>query len=365
MKAIIDVSSVIYGGHKGLDRRIKGFPIGGIRKLFGIINAGLSSSDFVLCFDGGSIIKKELLPTYKAGRIPDYSVFAQIDLCKEMLLDCGIPFFCDEKYEADDFVFSICNMLEVINDTEKCIIYSDDRDLSCCVTDVTSIQNVTTNGICINRASYEDRVVRGRKIPYNTILLWKVLHGDSSDNYKALHIPGITFEGLAHAYVETLNPLIRPGGFTSTAFADFDVISAFLNDYSGVDPKDMDKLRAQIRIAFPMKIPVFDIGLEEVIKLYSTGKPFYDIEREHMKFFGQGSFNRKRFDFYCSLLGLNKTRPSLSVDKDSAEAQEFYSTLDLRAKELSSGAMAVARYRNKQHSKPERPTLENMELPDV
>lgn len=365
MKSIIDVSSVIYGGHNGSDRRIRGFPVGGIRKLFGIINAGLSQSDFALCFDGGEILKKELLPSYKAGRVPDYSVLAQIDLLKEMLTECDIPFYQNPKYEADDFVYSICSELLFLGDPEEIVIYTDDRDLSCCVTDNISIRNVTTNGICITRSNYEDRVVRGRTIPYNSVLLWKIFHGDASDNYKALHIPGLTFENVAHHFVSALEPLISPDGFTPLAYADYNVFEAISASYADIiSAEAMEQFKTQARIAYPYLVEASDVDINGYREDAKRGEPLYILERKHMKLFGTGNFNRRKFDFYCSLLGLNQTKPSRSVDRDSAEAQEFYSLLELRAKELSSGAFAVEHYRNKRKVRPTGDeTLANMSLP--
>lgn len=364
MKSIIDVSSVVYGGHNGFDRRIRGFPIGGLRKVFGIINAGLSQSDFALCFDGGEIIKKELLPTYKAGRIPDYSVIAQIELLKELLTNCDIPFYWDPKYEADDFVFSTCCELVDLGDTEDIVIYSDDRDLACCITEQISIRNITSNGINITYSNYSDRVLRGYKaIPYNTILLWKIFHGDTSDNYKALRIPGLTFETMAHHLVSTLGPLINPEGFTNLAYAEYYIFEEICKDYESLlSESDMKLLKNQARIAYPFHIPVSDINFdgyrEEVVK----GSPLYMLERKHMKMFGIGNFNRSKFDFYCTLLGLNRIKSGRYVDQDSAEAQEFYGLLELRAKELANGTLAVNHHRKKM-AKARPDTLENMSLP--
>lgn len=364
MKTILDVSSIVYGGHNGNDRRISGFPVGGIRKLFGIINAGLSCSDFALCFDGGKIIKKELLPTYKAGRVPDFSVFAQIDLLKELLLNCNIPFYWDEQYEADDFIFSVCRELVALGDPEDVVIYTDDRDLSCCVTQQIRIAPVTSNGIGINRDCYENRVVNGRVIPYNSILLWKIFHGDSSDNYKALHIPGLTFESFTHEFISQVEPLIGPEGLTVLAYAEYPVFEAVVKMMSNtISPEDAETLLRQGRIAFPYAIPVSNADFTVYAEEFQRGELLYAMERRHMKFFGNGSFERRKFDTYCSLLGLNKTKPARYVSSDSAEAQEFYSLLELRAKELSSGVLAVERYGNKRVSAPREDTLANMDLP--
>lgn len=364
MKFIIDVSSVVYGGHNGSNVRVRGFPVGGIRKLFGIINANLGMGDIVLCFDGGEIIKKELLPTYKAGRVPDYSVLAQIDLIKEMCLECNIPYYWDPKYEADDFVFSVCNEFVFLGDTDLVVIYTDDRDMACCVTDKISIRNVTSNGICIDKPNYPERVVRERDIPYNTILLWKVFHGDSSDSYRALHIPGLNFDVFSERFLETVTPYIDNGSLTEFAYTMYDVFCVVADSFSdSVSSEDLEKLKTQGRIAFPYQVPVSDTDREGYITGLREGKQRYELVREHMKVFHSDSINTKRFNFYCSMLGLNKLHPGRYVDKDSVEAQEFYSLLDLKAKELSNGTMAVERYRNRRTIPQHTDTLGNMDLP--
>lgn len=364
MKTIIDVSPAVYGGHHGNDRRICGFPVGGIRKVMGIINSGLSYSDYALCFDGGNIIKKELLPTYKAGRVPDYSVLAQIDLLKELLTDCNIPFYCDDRYEADDYIFSICRELAMLGDPENVVIYTNDRDVACCVTDQNSIKNVTSQGICIDINNYEDRVVDGKNIPYNSILLWKIFHGDPSDNYKALRIPGLTFQTFCHEFITALEPLIEEGRFTKMAYAEYPVFEVIARNFeNSLSSEHLNLLLKQGRLAYPYSVPVSTADTATYLSDMKNGDLFYTIERRHMKLFGNGTFDRKKFDMYCSLLGLNQLKASRLVDKDSIEAQKFYSLLELRAKELSSGLLAVERYRNKRVVVPHEETLPNMELP--
>lgn len=364
MNSIIDVSSVIYGGHAGMSgNRVRGFPVGGLRKLFGIINAGLSSSDFALCFDGGNIIKKELLPTYKAGRVPDYSVLAQVDLAKELLANCGIDFYFDPQYEADDFVYSLCRELSLLNSTEETVIYTDDRDLACCITDCNSIRNVTSNGICLSMTNYVERVVRGQNTPYNTILLWKTFHGDNSDNYKSLNILGLTYELLAKDFVEAIDPLIADGSATQMFYADYDVFTVLVKRYESIiSASDRELLLRQARIAYPYKVTVSDVDIQQYATELRTGEPLFSLVRKHTKFFGNGDFDRQKFEFYCFMLGLTKARGVRFVDRDSAEAQEFYSLLEMRATELSNGTLAV-KYHQRKHQQRGEGTIANMSLP--
>lgn len=367
MKTIIDVSSVVYSGHNGRPNlRMQGFPIGGIYSLLRMIAADLPRTDFVLCFDGGDIIKKELLPTYKAGRVPDYSVMAQIDALKEILLGCDIPFYHDPKYEADDFVYSVCDAFDTLGDTDPIRIMSDDRDLACNVRPDCSLNPVSTNGSCIDYKNFEERVVRERNIPYNTILLWKIFHGDTSDHYKGLKIPGLDFDSMADNFLEILKPLIGPQGFTEMAYANYEVFEAFLSDYADrMSAEDMERLKAQARIVYPYRLNVFVTDRESLLADVSKSGSLSTAERMHMKVFGTGNFDAARFDFVVSMLGPRGgyKRRFRKYNEDGAEGEALRQYFALKAKDLSSGVMAVERYRSRKTVKPETDVLQNMELP--
>lgn len=367
MKIIIDVSSVVYAGHYARPNlRFQGFPIGGIYNLLRMINSDIHRADFVLCFDGGDIIKKELLPTYKAGRIPDYSVLAQIDVLKEILLGCDIPFYHDPKYEADDFVYSVCRTLDEMNDLDTIKIVSDDRDLACNVRENCTLNPASTNGCCIDYRNFSDRVVKDRDIPYNTLLLWKIFKGDSSDHYKGVKVPGLDFDSMANHFVEVLSPLIGQAGFTDMAYADYAVFEAFLEEYTGtLSPSDIDMLKEQARIVYPYQLNTFTTSREDFIEALKREIPAHIAARDHMKVFGNGNFDARRFDFIVSMLGPRNgyKRKYRGYNEDGAEGEEVRQYFSLKAKDLASGAMAVERYRSKKTVRPQTETLQNMELP--
>lgn len=367
MKTIIDVSSVVYAGHNGRPNlRFQGFPIGGIRSLLRMIAADLPRTDFVLCFDGGNVLKKELLPTYKAGRVPDYSVMAQLDVLRDICRGCDIPFYHDPQYEADDFVYSVCAAFDSLGDTDTIRIMSDDRDLACNVRRDCSLLPVSSNGSCIDYKNFSDRVVRDRSIPYNTIMLWKIFHGDASDHYKGVRVPGLDFDSMADNFLEVLKPLIGPQGFTEMAYADYDVFEAFISDYAGrISPEDMEKLKAQARIVYPYRLDVFTTDQESLLASVSKGGSLHIAEREHMKVFGTGNFDAVRFDFIVSMLGPRSgyKRRFGSYNEDGKEGEELRQYFALKAKDLSNGTMAVEKYRSRKVVQPETEPLQNMELP--
>lgn len=367
MKTILDVSGIVYGGYYGSpDRRISGFPVGGLRKLLGIINSGIESSEFILCFDGGAEMKKELAPQYKAGRVPNYAVAAQIDLLKEILLDCDIPFCYKDGYEADDLICSHIHLFTQIGDPDPIVIYTDDRDLACCVGDNVKIKNVTSNGICINRQNYESRVVAGEHVPYNTILIHKMVYGDKSDNYKGIHATGVRFIDLATELSNKLQPYIAEGKLPSTSFMDLDVMNVILDEFTSIPSEEVKQaLKIQAKLVFPQLIDVTNFGVDSFISdLSQCRKPLYRIEQKHLKVFGLSVYNKKKFDMYCNLLGLNRCRQDRYGDKHADEVEAFKAKLNLRAKELSTGVIAVERYNHGRVAQGQTvSTVENMALP--
>lgn len=366
MKSILDVSNIVHGGHCGTpDWRISGFPMGGIRKLMGILNANLKQSEFIICFDGGSVLKKELLPTYKAGRVPNYSVIAQIDLLKEILLDCEIPFYWREDCEADDFICSTVHFLSQVHDPDDVLIYSDDRDMACCVTSQVKIRNATSNGICIDRNNYEDRVVRGERIPYNTILVHKMMYGDRSDNYPGLQIPGLRFEFLARTLLEEMQPFLDNGVFPESAFMDISIMNAIIDSLPESFTAEMkEQIKTQARLVFPVLVDVTNHGVDAFYQdLESSSETIYQVEKRHIKSFGFTDFNRSKFDYYCNMLSLNRCHPGRASSRYEEEAARFKSMLKMRAKDLSSGVMAVERYQRRKVVPAASDPVQNMQLP--
>lgn len=359
MKTILDVSNIIYAGDT--DRRLKGFPIGGIRKILGMINADLNVSDFFICFDGGSKLKKELLPVYKAGRVPDYSVMAQIDLLKQILIDCGIPFYWELGYEADDWIYSLCHFLSCTVDDEQIVIKSNDRDLSCCVTDNITQQPVTSDGKIITKDNFSRTVVNGTRIPYNTIILWKMFHGDASDSYTGLKIPGLSFEMVAKALVDGVQDLIENEGMSDILYSNPDIIHAVLEDFTEhLSDINKEKVEKQLKLVLPIMLDVADCDIDTYLSELET-KPRFKVENDHLKICNQSTINKKKFDFYCTVLGLNRARYKF-IGEESPETQEFYKLLELQARELSQGGFAV-KYSGRKRDVPEPVCIENMSLP--
>ena len=359
MIAIIDVSSAVHGGHRGSpDYRISGFPCGGLRKVLGLVNSSLMTKEVVLCFDSPNLLKKELLPTYKSGRVPDYSVAAQVDLLKEILLDCNIEYYCTDRYEADDNICSVVHTLAEVGRSDRVVIYSDDRDLACCVSPNVEVQGITSNGIHIDYANFSKRkLVSTGTIPYNTILLHKMLYGDTSDNYSGLKIPGLRFDIMAEEITQSFNALIDKGVLPHSTYMNISAMEIMIDALpDSFSDSDKEALKKQARIVFPYLIDVTKKGLE------AFRADTFNVDK-HLKLATCSNVNFDKLTVYCNALGLNKCRTDRYKIKYEDDVAAFKDSLHKRAKELSSGAMAVGIYKNRREFSMESETIENMQLP--
>lgn len=361
---IFDVSNIVYSGHYGSvanskPKTVCGFPTGGLFKLFGMIASNIYNSSIALAFDGDSIIKKELLPEYKANRLPNYSVYAEIELAKELLAMCNIPILYDSKSEADDFIYSLCyNIALLSSEMEEVTIYSDDRDLSCCVTPSTCIHNVTAQGKSIDFKNFSQRVVKNTEIPYNSILLYKLFYGDVSDNYSGKSFTGITFDVLFSELDAALEPLIQEGVACNIHYADFDVLQNIVDNTEYLSDDIKAELLKAARIVYPFKVQVGDMDITTLINKRRIGEmKNYETYRA-MNIFSVNDINIAKFRAICKTLGV-PIHGASAVDKD----KEIMDLLYLRGKELSSGDFMVAKAKQKEHRE-EPTTLLTMEFPD-
>ena len=366
MKIILDVSNIVYGGHyANPEYRINGFPMGGVRKLLGIINAESRDKDVFLCMDGGATMKKELYPEYKAGRVPNYSVAAQLDLLQEIFGDCNIPYYKEDGVEADDFICSLVHFFEFTQDPDEITIISDDRDISCCVSPTVSVRNATSNGICLNYDNFEKRAVNGATVPYNAILVHKMFNGDKSDGYGGLRIPGLKYEDLAYRFLNAMAPFLEDNAMPHSVHMNLqamDIVIDSLGD--NVSQADKDTLKKQAKLVFPQLLDVTHNGLEAYFRDRDTsGDPLYRAQHRALKVCSMANMRTSNFNYYCTILGLNRARPERISFSMGEKDTEFKELLSLRAKELSTGVTAAKHYKRRRESAQSEPTMSNMELP--
>ncbi len=349
---ILDVHSAVYGAHKGNPIFKCGFPIAGIAKVFGILNGSISREDFALCFDGDDIIKKELYPEYKANRIPDYSVYAQIDFLKELLDLCNIPYFYSKKQEADDYIFTLCHDLSFLSKgEEKITVMSDDRDMACCVTENISLRNITTNGKSITKDNFSARAVSEKAILFNTILLYKLFYGDKSDHYTGIKISGLSYDVLASIVVDTLQPLIDSGEFCEIQYSDFEVFCIIVDSIDFISESDKEALKHHARLVFPYRVPLGSLSLQDYYK-ESLTSPMYKVHRK-MGIAGSNEIYSSTFFDICNTLG---------VSRKGTESQQLLDLLSLKAKALMEGDFIASKVIHKKIEKPQAGQLVNMRI---
>lgn len=349
---ILDVHSAVYGAHKGNPIYKCGFPIAGIAKVFGILNGSINREDFALCFDGDTIIKKELYPEYKANRIPDYSVYAQIDLLKELLDLCNIPYFYSKKHEADDYIFTLCHDLSLLSEGEEQItVLSDDRDMACCVTENISLRNITTNGKSITKDNFSNRTVSDKNILFNTILLYKLFHGDKSDHYTGIKIPGLSYDVLASIVVDALQPYLDSGDFCEIQYSDYDVFCVIVDSIDFISDNDKEALKHHARLVFPYRVPLGELSLQEYYQ-ESLTSPMYKVHRKMGIVASKQIYTSTFFDI-CNTLG---------VSRKGNESQKLLDLFTIKAKALKEGDFIASKVIHKKIEKPQAGQLVNMRI---
>lgn len=252
---IFDVSAFIYSA-MGIDKYINDtvydFPVGGIKNLLKHVSFTLRSyGDVVLCFDSRSF-RKDLNPTYKAGRQKNPLVYAQLDLLYEVLPKCGIVCLKEEGLEADDLIY---NVVEA-NQKEYLIIeiMGTDYDLTHNVAYTNVMfRSITTRVHSVTPSSFSTAIVPGKKLLYNTIAAYKVFCGDNSDRierFKGTN-PRVTGELLYDKYTQLVSTLnLEPRVIRSRALLE-KFIAKCGNLLSDVDRM---KLKLNMDLVYPRVI---------------------------------------------------------------------------------------------------------------
>lgn len=196
---LIDVSATIHGADTNFsENNSHGFPTGGIYNTLRLLTrkiVDLNKDVVVFCFDRKTERQRAEGSTYKAGRKRwSKSMYYQASLMEEMLPKWGFQVaYQDAKYdnngdlsadsrEADEEIYNIVK--DNLQYFEHCYIYGTDRDLACCITPKCTLVSTHSNVHDITYENYETTVDRDYLIPYNSILLFKILVRDKSDNIK-------------------------------------------------------------------------------------------------------------------------------------------------------------------------------------
>lgn len=185
---ILDGNCFLHAGKAPFSDKFNnlGFPTGGIYMLMNKI-AELNSADIEFCvvFDSPSF-RKNVNTEYKESRKVDYKVLAQSNALIPCLKRAGINVLQVPEFEGDDL---IANVVQA-NQNKRIFIYTCDYDIALNVSRTVSITGVHKNFPAIMSTNFssvmESAKTINRYLPYNTLGMYKVIFGDSSDNISSI-----------------------------------------------------------------------------------------------------------------------------------------------------------------------------------
>lgn len=188
---------------------------GSMKSLFRWTRGGYDS--LAVCFDRPCPQRKayfrEAFSELESGGAGDYKgqrnnandmLMQAINMTQEMLEKAGVSCYYGNGYEADDLIFAVVQAAKEQYPDRKIDVVTGDADLIPLVDDQVSVfmrsmKNTDSEHLAIRKNKYVQitpknyqSVIEGMSayknytVPYNTLLLIKMLRGDSSDN-----IPGI------------------------------------------------------------------------------------------------------------------------------------------------------------------------------
>lgn len=198
---VVDISAMIYSGLKRVECCFVGpidkvnneyvdlsVPAGGIARIFDLIRkySDEDEYDLVFCGDRYPEIKLSLYKWYKQNRQGSRNADAdyQKEIAELILKHCGFNVITKDQYEADDLIYSICNLYKSVY--RKILVYVNDADMYICVDDNVEIMPPASNDKHITRENYERECNKKDITPYNTVTFYKFLFGCHSDGVTAL-----------------------------------------------------------------------------------------------------------------------------------------------------------------------------------
>lgn len=199
---VIDVSAVMRSNMKYLDtpqNRIQGLYKEGNKKvlswvvdgekfntsaLYGILRLFKTFNihdNVVFCFDSVKNLRKDIDKNYKRSRVKQGNeYYDQVNSFYKMLQLSGFTCLMEEGYEGDDLINKVVK--DNYNKYDYIGVVSNDKDLTHLIDDKVFWLNALRTKGDIHRWNYEKEL----KVPYNTIILYKALVGDMSDEYKGV-----------------------------------------------------------------------------------------------------------------------------------------------------------------------------------
>jgi 5'-3' exonuclease len=213
---LVDASPYVFRAYYALPATItdrEGRPVHAVHGFLTFLLQLFESEDpthLAVAFDESltTSFRNEIYADYKAQReLPPPELEAQLELCRDGAAALGAATFADERYEADDFIATLCARFP----EASAIVISNDKDLGQLVSD-----RVTWFDFARGERYDPERVRVRFGVRPDQIVDYLALAGDSVDN-----IPGVRGIGpkSAVALLAHLDDLDR-------IYADLDAVSA-------------------------------------------------------------------------------------------------------------------------------------------
>lgn len=241
-------------------------PIGGISYLLREIKRFKDKeTDLVFCIDNLPTIKYEYFEKelssygrYKGNRPRKKTThLIQRQMATDILEAIGFNVIGCVGYEADDCIASIVNYYAESYD--KVYIHTRDSDLYYLVSDKVECVPVGMTGKHVTRENWEDTVLSGWKVPWNTITLHKMFYGESGDN-----IPAANREVMKHLYSVATEEDIKH-------FGNNEYLRNFVEQHT-----DNQQVLAVMYMIMPLILQEYEVQLHDE-----------DIDRELFEYFLQ------------------------------------------------------------------------------
>lgn len=248
---VIDVSAVVHTvAHVPTfsDRTFYNYPVGGIHYLMRYVSIAFSARDDVLlCFDS-PCFRKDLFPEYKNGRSADQRVISQLETLYEGLMACGVPCAKQDGYEADDLIHWAVK--QHYNSYAEIVIIGNDHDLCHEVQNKVRFKTIRLDQNNIYTGNFENSIISGVRIYFNTISAYKVFTGCPSD-----HIPsfksefGASGKELYDDFIDMLNSMNIRRTYANTTNPD--LLRVYVKYSELLSDKDKIEMEKRIQLIYP------------------------------------------------------------------------------------------------------------------
>lgn len=252
--SVVDISPYIYSGAYYKQNCLQGVvECGDVYKMKTIKAGGVAfllqaikniNGSKVFCGERIPSVKRGIYPEYKRNRVHEEGneVDKQRKLAEFILEDCGFVLEAQDGYEADDLVFSYWK--EYSSRFEQVLLYVKDSDMHFMVNKTCNIMPVNSKAKLISMDNVESCSNSKLVLPYNSVVLSKVIFGDPKDNVPCV-LPGrhqnIMFD------LVTSNPLIKAGH-------DYRVNEILIRTHAPQDK--VEQLLLNLSIVYPMEVDV-------------------------------------------------------------------------------------------------------------